>query len=330
MLAERIRQQADHPPTLMMLSSADRREDAARCKHLGIASYLTKPIRQSTLLDAIMIALDGQKPEDEGQRTEDRVDPCPSSVPRRRLRLLLADDNPVNQRLAVGLLEKRGHTVVVAGNGREALAALDREAFDAILMDVQMPEMDGFEATAAIRQREQASATHIPIVAMTAHAMRGDRERCLAAGMDAYVAKPVRAEDLYAALGDVTGRESATCGESRTVGPDAAFDREEALAQLGGDADLLRELAGTFLAQVPVWMGAIREALTRQDAAGVNAAAHPLKGSLGTFAAKTAASAAQRLETLAREGNLAGGWKALDELEREMARLAPALADLPR
>jgi HPt (histidine-containing phosphotransfer) domain-containing protein len=148
--------------------------------------------------------------------------------------------------------------------------------------------------------------------------------------MDAYVAKPVRAEDLYAVLGDVTGHERPPYSAAPPAGSDSVFDRDEALAHLGGDAELLRELAATFLDQAPCWMSAIRQALERQDAAGLNAAAHPLKGSLGTFAAQTATSAAQRLETLAREGNLAGGWEALDVLEREMARLAPVLADLPR
>ncbi|HTK74171.1 MAG TPA: response regulator [Gemmataceae bacterium] len=335
MLAERIRH-SDHTPTLMMLSSADRREDTARCRNLGIASYLTKPVRQSTLLDAIMTALGGEEADGTKRRIEDGEQPkhdpdfdANSGAAPRPLRLLLADDNAVNQKLAVGLLEKRGHRVVVVGDGREALAAFDREPFDAILMDVQMPEMDGFEATAAIRDRERVCGTHIPIVAMTAHAMRGDRERCLAAGMDAYVAKPVRAEDLYEVLGDVTASSRpADAIFAPGPAPDSVFDRDEALAYVGGDADLLCELAATFLDQAPRWMSAIKEALKRHDSAGLNAAAHPLKGSLGTFAAKTAASAAQRLESLAREGNLAQGWEALDELEKEMARLAPALADL--
>src|SRR5262249_24565096 len=163
-----------------MLSSANRREDAARCRDLGVASYLTKPVRQSTLLDAIISALGAPvaSAERDGRGTPE---PAPVSG-RRAFRLLLADDSTVNQRLATSLLKRRGHSVVVADNGLAALAALDEVTFDAVLMDVQMPEMDGFEATAAIRAREAATAAHTPIIAMTAHALKEDRERCLAAG----------------------------------------------------------------------------------------------------------------------------------------------------
>ena len=127
----------------------------------------------------------------------------------RPLRVLLAEDNPVNQVVAIRLLEKRGHSVAVAGNGREALDATEQRIFDVVLMDLEMPEMSGLEATAAIRRREQRTGTHIPIIAMTAHAMIGDRERCLAAGMDGYVSKPVRADELYAALENVTPTSDA-------------------------------------------------------------------------------------------------------------------------
>jgi two-component system sensor histidine kinase/response regulator len=250
------------------------------------------------------------------------------------LRVLLADDNPVNQKLAVSLLTKRGHGVVVAGNGREALAALDRQAFDVVLMDVQMPEMDGLEATAAIRRREQATGTHVPIIAMTAHAMKGDRERCLGAGMDGYLTKPVRAEALFAAIGDLAPKgpapQNGEDAADEPPGGESVLDVDEALDRLGGDRELFRDLAATFLDQLPRWMGAIREGVGRGDAGQLKAAAHPLKGSLGTFGAKAAADAALRLEAMARAGDLAGGPAALADLEREMGRVTPELTDYAR
>jgi PAS domain S-box-containing protein len=203
-LAEQIRADDNLRSTvIMMLTSSDRPGDIARCERLGIAAYLFKPVKQSELFDAIVVAL-GVTPADEEQ-------PVPSSLETFRLpplRILLAEDSLVNQKLAVGLLERHGHSVIVANHGREALAAFDSGKFDLVLMDVQMPEMDGFEATAAIRGREEETGRHIPIVAMTAHAMKGDRQRCLDAGMDAYVAKPIRAQQVFetiASLFDAAG-----------------------------------------------------------------------------------------------------------------------------
>jgi two-component system sensor histidine kinase/response regulator len=193
-LAESIKRNPDWKTvTIMMLSSAGLRGDAQRCRELGVAAYLTKPIKQGELLDAILTAL-GTKPRKEAP---------PDLVTRHflrengnHLRILLVEDNPVNQVLAVRLLEKRGHAVAVAGNGKEALVALEKQAFDLVLMDVQMPVMDGFEATAAIREKEKTSGNHLPVIAMTAHAMVGDKERCLEAGMDDYITKPIRGEEL--------------------------------------------------------------------------------------------------------------------------------------
>jgi signal transduction histidine kinase/CheY-like chemotaxis protein/ligand-binding sensor domain-containing protein len=197
-LVERVRQQVDlRKITIMMLTSAGQRGDAARCRKLGIAAYLVKPIVQSQLLDAIVNVL-GTKAQHAGQAP--LVTRHSLREGQRRLRVLLAEDNVVNQVLASRLLEKHGHTVVVASNGRKALDALEKEKFDLVVMDVSMPEMDGFEAAAAIRAREEGTESHIPIIAMTAHAMKGDRERCLAAGMDAYVSKPIQAGELFQAI----------------------------------------------------------------------------------------------------------------------------------
>jgi two-component system, sensor histidine kinase and response regulator len=168
--------------------------DIARCREIGIDGYLTKPINQSELLDAILRVLGAYQIVDEPEPAAAPLEPG------RSLHLLLVEDNPVNQKLAVRLLERLGHQVAVADDGRQALTALAAQEVDLVLMDVQMPVMDGFEATAAIRAREREHGGHLPIIAMTAHAMKGDRERCLAAGMDDYVTKPIDSAGLRAAL----------------------------------------------------------------------------------------------------------------------------------
>jgi CheY-like chemotaxis protein len=187
----------------MLSSSSGRIDDAQRCRELGIAACLTKPVRESGLLAAILTALQ-VTPMHEPAAPAVPVVPPPAS----RLRVLLAEDNPVNQRLAVRLLEKQGHAVVIVGDGRQALAALEADTFDVVLMDVQMPEMDGVAATTALRQREQASGAHIPVLAMTAYAMKGDRERCLEAGMDGYLSKPIQPSELWQALAEIAARSA--------------------------------------------------------------------------------------------------------------------------
>jgi CheY-like chemotaxis protein len=178
---------------VMMLTSAGTASAATRCRDLGIATYLTKPIRQAELLSAIRTAFGAVVRDDAGALVTRRASPQIRSS----LRVLLAEDQAVNQLLATKLLTKRGHLVTLVNNGREALAALAANAFDVVLMDVQMPEMDGFEATKAIRARELASGGHVRIVAMTAHAMKGDGDRCLNAGMDAYLTKPINPAQLF-------------------------------------------------------------------------------------------------------------------------------------
>jgi PAS domain S-box-containing protein len=341
MLAERInRLPGSSKAVLMMLSSADLREDSARCRALGIASYLTKPIRQSTLLDAMMTALGPSLSLHEMHA------PLPPPPPRmgQRYKLLLAEDNAVNQKLAIRLLEKRGYQVVAANNGREALEALERESFDAVLMDVQMPEMDGFEATAAIRSREAERGIHVPVIAMTAHAMKGDRERCMQAGMDGYVAKPLRIEELLAVLNQVTlPRTSAGTPTTSPPQPGAVsngvplhspssasvMDRSAALRRVQGDEALLSELASVFLEDYPRQVSAIRESVVPRDAARLQREAHALKGAAATLAAPLVSAAAQRLESLAQDEDwlqleeaIAALEAALPPLEAELQQLA--------
>jgi CheY-like chemotaxis protein len=170
-----------------------------RCEELRVAGRLMKPVKQSELLDAIAMSMGFMASEAEGEKAVRRE----RSAELPPLRVLLAEDSLVNQRLAIGLMKKHGHSVTVANSGKEAIAALESQRFDVVLMDVEMPEMDGLEATAVIRVKERQTGKHVPIIAMTAHAMKGDRERCLEAGMDGYVSKPIRAQQLFETLRSV-------------------------------------------------------------------------------------------------------------------------------
>jgi two-component system, sensor histidine kinase and response regulator len=233
----------------------------------------------------------------------------------------------VNQRLALRLLENRGHAVAVAANGREALTALEQERFDLVLMDVQMPEMDGLQATATIRAREQQTGTHTPIIALTALAMKGDRERCLEAGMDAYLAKPVRADELFQMIERLTPAAalqevSAPVDERKEV----VFDWATALASVDGDAELLREMAKVFLADCPRQMSEVQQAIVTGDHRALMTAAHTLKGSVGTFAAHTAYEATLKLETMGRHGDMMHAQEAYLTLQGAVEGLIRALA----
>jgi CheY-like chemotaxis protein len=199
---ERVREEPRlSPAKIMMLTSAGQRGDAMRCEALGISAYATKPVRQSELQQVISRLL-GEKEAASPLITRQTLgDP---RVPTNSLQILVAEDNAVNQKLVARLLEKRGHCVQLVGNGLEALDALEQKSYDLVLMDVQMPELDGFEATCELRKREQLTDLHTPVIALTAHAMKGDRERCLAAGMDDYLTKPIRAQELDDLLDNYT------------------------------------------------------------------------------------------------------------------------------
>jgi two-component system sensor histidine kinase/response regulator len=197
---------------ILMLTSGDRGDDVARCRQLGISAYLTKPVRRAELRAAIILAIANQAQLGERLVAPARGDTSAPSYPPQpgsACHILLAEDNAVNQRVALRILEKAGHIVAVAETGRVALRMLEQQSFDLILMDVQMPQMDGFEATAMIREKEKRTGRHIPIIAMTAHAMTGDRERCLAAGMDSYISKPVMASALLELVSHYGRRPSA-------------------------------------------------------------------------------------------------------------------------
>ncbi len=309
--------------TIMMLSSAGQRGDAARCKELGVAAYLTKPVKQSILLDAIHAALAGPSADEVPAAERPLVTRHSVREAQRPLRVLLAEDNSVNRALIVGLLKKRGHSIVIAMNGGQAVEAHARERFDVALMDVQMPDVDGFQATAAIRERECASGRHLPIIALTAHAMSGDRERCLAAGMDFYLTKPLNPGELYETL------ERAVPGSARvdaviapTLPPPSslAFDPAEALARVADDRELLAQMVDLFRADSPKMLSAIRASVGSSDAAALARSAHALNGSVENFGRAGSFACARELERMGREGVLDGAPEQLTMLEAQVAR----------
>ena len=330
-LVKRIKQMPElDSATIMMLSSAGVRGDAARCRELGVAAYLTKPVKQKELYNAIVTVLGSAEARPE------LVTRHNLEHERISLRILVAEDNPVNQKVAARLVEREGHHVTVVANGREAVDQVTRHPFDVVLMDVQMPEMDGLEATALIREREKQTGGHIPIVALTAHAMKGDQERCLAAGMDRYLAKPVQARDLNAAIAAVVPKSGGAAPAPAAPSPsnggppaDAAdakcIDECALLASLGDDRELLAELLQIFRADHPRTLERLRAALVAGDAHEVRFAAHALKGSVANFYSQSAIAAALRLEMMGRDNKLKGWQEALAALERELAHVVAGL-----
>ena len=340
-LVEQIRREPEVcTEVIMMLTSGDRPGDIARCDALGIAAYLMKPLKQSELFDAVALAL--------GLTGPDERDAAGFVAARQRrvrpLRILLAEDSLVNQKLAVGLLERWGHQVRVANNGQEALAALEVENFDLVLMDVQMPELDGLEATRMIRAREQRSGEHVPIVAMTAHAMRGDREDCLSAGMDGYVAKPVRMQELYDVLESLFGEDRGTGSDGRDRhhpgsettpqdgGTEPPVDWVAAYDTVQGDAALLNELLDAFRGEAVERLDEMEAALAADDSKTLERSAHGLKGAMRSLGANRGADVAERLERLAHDGDLrlaADVFAALAEQTRAVLRALDAAPGPP-
>jgi len=328
-VAERIRQDRNLAGTvILLLTSGGQPGDAARCRRLGIAAYLTKPVEQSELLDAILLALGTTS----GPSPQPLVTRHSLRETRRKLHILLAEDNPVNQRLVAHLLEKRGHTVEIVGDGREVLRALEGTPaphFDLILMDVQMPQMDGVECVTRIRAQEMGTASRIPIIALTAHAMKGDRERFLAVGMDGYHPKPVRAQELYEAIEGLVELAAGTGVDKVPDTPrDNVLDRQHLLDRFEGDKALLGNLISVFVRDCPSLVAAAREAAARQDAIEFLNATHVLISNLALFSAPTAFAAAQEAELIGRTKGMENAGEALARLEEELERLQPALSNL--
>ena len=314
--------------TIMMLTSGGQRGDAARCEELGISAYLLKPVRQAELREAISCVLSakeqvGAMPLITRCSLNDARDPAKS------LHILLAEDNAVNQKLAVRLLEKRGHHVAVVCNGRDALSALEKESFDLVLMDVQMPEMDGLEATRLLREKERTSKQRQAVIAMTALVMKGDLERCIAAGMDGYLSKPIRPQELDEALDKYFSSVSEGAPDAGPAEPvDPPVLTAELLERIDGDLSLLSELLELFRGDYLGQIRALREALRIRDAATLHRVGHTLKGALGNLSAPIAARIAGELELIGKSGDTTLVGNKVNELDHEAGRVIQALEGL--
>ena len=327
MLARRVRRDRRLAKTpIVMLTSMGQSDDLLRRHRGDIDAVLTKPIKHSELLEAIgrlfgVVTRHGV------------VEPAPQppdSTPGRRLHVLVAEDNPVNRTLVTTLLGRRGHAVTAVENGREALAALDSPPtpIDVVLMDLQMPEMGGLEAAQAIRERERTGNTRLPLVALTAHAMQGDRERCLDAGMDGYLSKPIDVDELITAVEHFGSRSPAAAPPRAEVAKaaDVVFDERAALAYSGGDRRLLADVVKLFRSDYPSALRRIERALRRPDAEALRQAAHRLKGAIATVGGNAAREAAADLEQRAKTQQFEEAKKAYTGLRRELERLDAAFA----
>jgi two-component system, sensor histidine kinase and response regulator len=347
---------------LVMLTSHDPLPKIARFEELGVTHFVKKPIKQSELYNALAELVGLERIGGEEAEVEESTE----GQATRPLRILLAEDSAVNQKLAIALLRPRGHEVTVANNGREALDRLADHQFDLVLMDVQMPEMDGLTATRQVRKREAESGRHVPIIAMTAHAMKGDRERCLAAGMDGYVSKPIRASELHAAIAEMVptsdGDGSELVGttapvqrdgsrleedperDSTTRGPqptspdlpeknldsetvEPLFDWYEAMRRTELPESALRELAEIFLQEVPRQLDEASQAIEGSDQEGLYRAAHSIRGSAALFVAPATADLAAELERLAKQGNITDAVGVQQSLDQSCRQLSEALAE---
>ena len=293
----------------------------------GIIEWLTEPIEMSALFNSIVTTLDS-KLRAEGRGLS--LNSGPRLKDQKILEILLAEDNEVNQELAIDLLKGWGHHVTVAGDGKMALENFEKQQFDLVLMDVQMPVMDGFETTAVIRERERRAGTHTPIIALTAHAMKGDRERCLAAGMDGYLTKPLRPQEVLAAIAELT----AAVSESEDQAPsdqhpnreDEVFDQAELMERVGGRVDLVIKIGRIFIDKYPQQLSEIRSAIAQGNSRNLADLAHALKGMLANLSAKAAMETAKRLELMGDAGDISRAEETYAALETEIRQFREALS----
>lgn len=318
---------ADLPVILLM--SHDLLDISPQCQRFGVRQRLFKPVKQSELLDALAAALEGN-PISEPAADLAPTSPDKTTVTVRSLRILLAEDSLVNQRLAVGVLDRLGHQTTIANNGLEVLDLLQRQRFDIVLMDIQMPELDGLQTSQRIREQERVLGGHLPIIAVTAHALKGDRERCLEHGMDGYVSKPIRQRLLIDEIERVMGTAVATRPISAADPPAGApgvVNWDVALEFCGGDPTLLRDIAEAFLEEWPKRSTEIRRALDSSNFELLHRAAHTVKGSMRYFGATAAFDTALELEQRGNEKSLAGAEEIWTRLQREVHLVVPLLVE---
>jgi two-component system, sensor histidine kinase and response regulator len=333
-LAETVTEDLSPVPAMVLMTCGDQRLAPERGRSELFSAYLSKPMSSERLLDAVATGLGvtACEPRHNALPERDVIEP-PS------LSILLAEDTPANQKVVVGVLKKRGHRVTIARNGREALDLFRSRPFDVVLMDVQMPVMDGYQATAAIRAAEQERQGHTPIIAMTAHAMQGDREACLTAGMDTYIAKPIDVQRLVDAVErmgqgtamdpqDADMRDDRFLGPKPPAAPSSIVDVVGTLRRLGGDTDLFRQFIQVYEEDRAELLAALQRAVSERNAQALERPAHSLKGLVANFGAPDATSVAQRLEQMGRQGQIEGAAEALQELEHELVRLSCALTDV--
>ena len=326
---EKLKLKSAECEVIMLVSLKRHLADSERCRKLGVKYCLTKPIGQSELLDTILSAVTPKGVEERSAEVTASGFKKPAA---RALNILLSEDNAVNQKLAIRVLEKAGHHVTLAQTGREAVNAWEKSGeagYDVLLMDIQMPEMDGMEATAEIRSREKKTGKHVPILAMTAHAMRGDRERCLANGMDGYISKPIHPVDLFAEIERCVGLQKGQSPMTENAKESGELiDRASLLERVEGDQELLTEMIQIFKEEAPMLMTAMSEALKSGDWVVLERSTHSLKGAVSNLSSKTVANVALKLEQDAQKKDLESAKKNLGEVERVMKMLLPALSDL--
>jgi two-component system, sensor histidine kinase and response regulator len=291
-----------------LLTSEDQPESLTRRHDLGIAAVARKPVQQEELLDTMHLVLCGtESPSPAAQRRAGAdKDEVPASPQGRPLRILVAEDNELNQQVVRHLLGRAGHHVEIAGNGRVALDTLERGAFDLLLLDVHMPELDGFEVIQALRQREQGTGQRLPVIAVTARSMKGDRERCLAAGMDEFVSKPIRRPELFATIDRLLGgsaKHDVNCNGKAAPSTDGLLDSATLLAACDADPALLQQMIDIFQADSPAHLARIEAAVRDSDARALRETAHKLRGLVAAFSSKTA-ELAELLENSGRDGHI--------------------------